>query len=144
MSIVGDECIYFRSCPHLCRELLLNVWDWGGGRTLWVFVLFCFLKVSKLRIKKTQTYPLTMICEVVFFCGNFFFFNSIKGLWRLLSSQLHLTVCRVLGFFFLVFLLNDCTPGKLNSKPLCVFVCVCRCRQDGVDLPAQTGGYCIS
>lgn len=103
------------------------------------FFYFLFFKDLKLRIKKTQTHPLTMICEVVFFLWEtrYFFSNSMKGLWHLLSSQLHLTVCRVfvsLIFVFLVFFflfsLNDCTPGKLNSKPLCVS----RCRQNTVDL----------
>lgn len=96
------------------------------------FFWFVFFKADlKLRIKKTQTYPLTMICEVVFFfCGKpDLFCNSIKGLWHLISSQLHLTVCRVfvsLKFispvFIFIFSLNDCTPGKLNSTPVCVSV----------------------
>lgn len=60
---------------------------WRQDRFFFLFfVLFLFFSDLKLRIKKTQTYPLTMICEVVFFCGKpDIFSNSIKGLWHLVS-----------------------------------------------------------
>lgn len=54
----------FISGPELTSsEILLNVWDWGGGRTPILFEFFCFGDF-KLRIKmRYKTEPLTIICE---------------------------------------------------------------------------------
>lgn len=122
--------VFISGSALTCRELLLNVWDWGGGRTL--FFLFCFVfKGFKAENQKDTNISINHDLWSCLFCGKpDFFFNSIKCLWHLISSQLHLMVCRVFislhflllwGFWFF-FLLNDCTPGKLNYTPLCVSV----------------------
>lgn len=120
--------VFISGSALTCRELMLSVWDWGGGRTLFFF--FFFKADLKLRIKKTQTNPLTMICEVVFFCGKpDLFCNSIKGLWHLISSQLHLTVCRV---FVSLSFLSSCFSFHffaewLHTREVELYARVCVC-----------------
>lgn len=143
--------VFISGSALTCSELLLNVWDWGGGRTLFFF-LFCFVfKGFKAENQKDTNISINHDLWSCLFCGKpDFFFNSIKGLWHLISSQLHLMVCRVFvslnflllwGFFVFFFFFAEWLHTR--EVELYALVCVCGCRQDAVDLPAQTGGYCI-
>lgn len=87
MSIVSDECIYFWSCPHLCKELAQCV------RLRWRQdpLFFCFrFEDFKLRIKnETQNIAINhnLWCWL-FLWENWFYFFQLKenGLWHLISS----------------------------------------------------------
>lgn len=86
MSIVSDECIYFWSCPHLCKEFAQSVrLRWRQDPLFFFFfVLFRFrFEDFKLRIKnETQNIAINHnLWSWLFFCGRtdlIFFSNSKK------------------------------------------------------------------
>lgn len=55
--------------PHLCRELILSVWDWGGGRTS--FLLFLFFFFFKAENQKDTNISINHdLWSCLFFCGK--------------------------------------------------------------------------
>lgn len=146
MSIVSDECIYFRACPHLFKEFAQCVrlrWRQDSPYFFgFVFVLRISSWESKMRHKAAINHNLwsyLLLWEKSF---NFFFFFQLKenGLWHL-SSRKYLAVCRVLiscnslrvfylFFFFFthVFLGSHCMTaheGRWTLTPPPLPVCVC-------------------
>lgn len=76
MSIVSDECIYFWSCPHLCKEFAQCVrLRWRQDPLFFCFV-FCF-KDFKLRIKNETQYIAINhnLWSWLFLWENWFFFS---------------------------------------------------------------------
>lgn len=110
-------------------------------RLRWRRAFFFFsLRILKLRIKRTQTYPLTMICDVFFCCGKLdifptqwetAFYHLLSYTWRSVGILFHWFFFFLVGSFFFAEWLHTRDVELLSP---CVCVCVSGRRQDTVDL----------
>lgn len=122
MSIVSDECIYFWSCPHLCKEFAQCV------RLRWrqdpLFFFCCCFEDFKLRIKnETQNIAINHNLWTFFFVGDFIFFQLKEKKMAFNIFFLSYTWQSVRGFDFMwltmgVFLCPCVLVSSLNDRTL--------------------------